>query len=290
MKTHPFSFFYPTKNVYGECAASSAEKRRGSAPIGAFSAFASSAAALALLAFATFAPAPLAAAPASGAAVAPEDQPGQFLPGDLRKLASFAPNVPLAADFVERGAAQFATLSSDGLVWAPTATNVYTLVLAKRGVPRVVADKTITTEFRLPAGLTSLGLHLHGRDEASPSHLVLVNRTAPDRGLIRIYRTPTWPSGAIAAGDMLPAAQARVVDFPAEAWQRLVVTTETDRVQAQTTVYVQLLSAADNTQLAKLEARDPGLALPEAGLVALRLFGPAGGRVEIRSLVGQPQP
>lgn len=223
-------------------------------------------------------------------AVAPEDRPGQFLPGDLRKLATFDSGTPLVADFVERGASQFATLTPDGLAWAPTATNVYTLVLARRGVPRIVADQAITTEFRLSTENSSLGLHLHARDEDEASHLVLINRTGPARGLLRVYRTAVWPSGSIANDDMLPAAQARIPDFPADAWHRLVVTTDTDRASAQTTLYIQLLAADTDAQLAKLEARDPGLALPEAGLVALRLFGAAGSRIEVRSLVGQPQP
>lgn len=233
---------------------------------------------------------PSAAASTPAPAVAPEDAPGRFLAGDLRKLAVFEPGSPLATNFVERGASQFATLTPSGLVWAPTATNVYTLVLARRGAPRIVADKTVTAEFRLPSENSSLGLHLHARDEAAPSHMILINRTSPERGLVRVYRTPVWPSGSIANADLLPAAQVRVTEFPGDAWHRLVVTTETDRSSAQTTLYIQLLAADTDAQLAKLEAHDPGLALPEAGLVALRLFGAAGSRIEVRSLVGQPQP
>ena len=69
-------------------------------------------------------PSSLSAAPAPAPAVAPEDQPGQFLPGDLRKLAVFASDVPLAANFVERGAPQVAAFSPDRLVGAPPATHL----------------------------------------------------------------------------------------------------------------------------------------------------------------------
>ena len=241
------------------------------------------------LGLAVFAAAPVRAAGGASVSV-PEDMPGYYLPGDLRKLAVFDNPGTLAANFIERGAAQFAGVTAGGLSWSPTATNVYALILARKGVARTVGDQTITMEFRLPSDGASLGLHLHGKSEADPSHLVLISRSAGDRGLIRVYRTPTWPSSSIPATDLLAGAQARVPAFPADAWHRLVVTTQIDRATAETTLFIQLLAGDSETQLAKLEARDTGLALPEAGLVALRLFSPAGGRIEVRTLIGQPQP
>ncbi|MFA6962562.1 MAG: hypothetical protein WC205_17530 [Opitutaceae bacterium] len=203
-------------------------------------------------------------------------------------LASFDHPDALSACFIERGASQFTSISRDGLVWSPTATNLCTLILASQGTPLIPTDKTLATAFRLPTNGASFGIHLHGKSESAPSHLVLVSRTTADRGLIRVYRTPIWPSGTIAAKDQLPSAQIRVPSFPASDWYRLVITTQTNLSTAETTLAIQLLADTDGTRLASLDALDPGPALPGDGLVALRLFAPALGRVDVRSLIGQP--
>lgn len=209
-------------------------------------------------------------------------------PGIPRTLAAFDEPGALSTLFIERGASQFASLTADGLSWSPTATNLYTIILAKRGVPSLTPDKTIAITFRLPADGASLGIHLHGKSEASPSHLVLVSRTAADRGLIRVYRTPTWPSGTIPATDLLPSAQTRMTAFPAGDWYRLVITTQPGPSATETTLSTLLFAETTDTVIASLDARDPGPALPDAGLVAVRLFAPPHGRIDVRSLIAQP--
>lgn len=209
-------------------------------------------------------------------------------PGIPRTLAAFDDPSALSTLFIERGAGQFASITRDGLSWAPTATNIYTLILAKRGAPLVTKDKTIALTFRLPTDGASLGLHLHGKSESSPSHLVLVSRTTGDRGLIRVYRTPTWPSLSIAATDLLPSAQARLTAFPAGGWYRLVITTQTAPAAAGTTLSTLLFAEANDTVIANLDTYDSGPALPDAGLVAIRLFAPPLGRIDVRTLIAQP--
>lgn len=209
-------------------------------------------------------------------------------PGIPRTLAAFDDPGTLSTLFIEHGAGQFASITRDGLSWSPTATNVYTLILAKRGVPSLTPDKTIAITFRLPTDGASLGIHLHGKTESSPSHLVLVSRTTADRGLIRVYRTPTWPSGTIAATDLLPSAQARMTAFPAGGWYRLVITTQPGPSATETTLSTLLFAETNDTVIASLDARDSGPALPDAGLVAVRLFAPPLGRIDVRALIAQP--
>ena len=239
--------------------------------------------ALALALLAPALPSALAApaTPPNGAA-----DPGP--PGIPHTLAVFDDPSALSTLFIERGAGQFASITRDGLSWSPTATNIYTLILAKRGVPLVTRDKTIVVTFRLPTDGASLGLHLHGKSESAPSHLVLVSRTAGERGLIRVYRTPTWPSGTIAATDMLPSAQARMPAFPSGGWYRLVITTQTGPATEGTTLSTLLFSENNETVIASLDAHDSGPTLPDAGLVAIRLFAPPLGRIDVRALIAQP--
>lgn len=207
--------------------------------------------------------------------------------GDWRVLADLATPASLADNFDERGSRQFAGVTGRELVWSPNATNLYTAIHAVRGRPVVVSDLVLSVEFQLDAEGGSFGLHLHGAGDSDPSHLVLVNRSAPDRGLIRAYRTALWPSLSIPASAQITTAQARLTRFPSGEWYRLTVRTRIDDATGRTALSVRLADLHDEA-VGTLDVVDPGSVLPSAGTVALRLFSPAGGVVRVRNLLGQP--
>jgi len=237
--------------------------------------------ALAGLALLTVSPSPTAARTLDDGAMLPR--------GDWRVLADFRDGSTLSRNFVERGAAQFVTTSGGLLQWEPSATNIYSIVYAQRGQPVPVRDPAVAVEFQLAGEGASLGLHLHGSAEAEPSHLILVSRSAADRGLIRAYRTPIWPSSSIPASHQINSPLARLTHFPADEWYKLTVTTRSDEISGHTVLSVRL-TTADETLVGSMDAVDTGKPLPAGGLVALRIFGGAGARHQVRALLGQPQP
>ncbi len=206
-----------------------------------------------------------------------------------RTVADLTESASLSRSFVELGAKKFASITEEGLRWAPSATNLYTVVYAPRARPTPVPDPRIAVEFQLPDINSSLGLHLHGATEDSPSHLILVSRNASGTGLLRAYRTPIWPSDSIEAVDLISPVT-RLTDFPPDDWYRLTVTSRTEKKTGRTMLLVHLSTARKDHVIGSMEAVDPAPALPLSGLVALRFFASANGQIRVRQIQAHAQP